>query len=600
VAAVLLASGVALHANEEPWTKVATPHFTILTPAGEATARAWAVELEQFRRALHAVVPVPVHKLRPVTVVLFKTHKAMQPFLPLENGRPAAMGGFFVRADEINTMMLSLDAGEEETRHTIFHEAVHWYFSAVEGPMPLWLGEGLAELYATFELTDAKTYTFGNPINSYLALLRREPFMPLTRLFGTGRESLLYNEGTKASIFYAQSWAVVHYLFHGEGSPGREVIGRYLTLLGTAASPDEAFEQAFGGTYGEIEKKLRRYIERGRYRAYRYPRATDDIARLLSVARASPADLELARGSLLLGARNPEAAEPHLLAAAAHAPKDPRPWELLGNIALARRDFDAALSTLSKAAAAGSTNYLVYHNLGVAHFPPSLVPGLRFYSHDPVEMDKAAANFRRAIALAPAHVNSYEGLAGLISAMQTFDPGDFALLRRGAKLAPDNPVIETGLAAAEIRSGNVADGRARLERLLAGREDSGGRGIEFARKVLSNERLKADLQEVDQLAKQRRYVDALAVIESALQREPEGAQRDVLERTQRSLQNYRTIALAVERANAADFAGARDALNGLLAEEPEARVKADAERLLREIERHEAKQREWNARPRSR
>ncbi|HEY1109913.1 MAG TPA: hypothetical protein VGE76_14790, partial [Opitutaceae bacterium] len=88
-AGLLLALGVALRAEQpETWTKVTSPYFTILTPAGESTAREWAVELEEFRRGMQAFVPVPVDKLRPVTVVLFATEKAMEPYLPLENGHP--------------------------------------------------------------------------------------------------------------------------------------------------------------------------------------------------------------------------------------------------------------------------------------------------------------------------------------------------------------------------------------------------------------------------------------------------------------------------------------------------------------------------------
>lgn len=572
----------------EIWTKVTSPHFTILTPADEATARAWAVELEQFRRGLQTIVPVPVEHLRPVTVVLFKTQRAMEPYLPLENGQPANMGGFFVRADEINTIMLSLAGEKEEIRHTVFHEAVHWYLSAFGGPMPLWLGEGLAELYATFELTSAKTYTIGKPIDSYVSLLRREPFMPLTRLFGTGRESLLYNEGNRTSIFYAQSWALVHYVFHGEGSPGRQAILRYLTLLPTARSEDEAFETAFGATYGAFEARLRNYIRRGSYRPHRYRRATGDISRLLKVSRAAPGDLELAQGSLLLGARNPEAAEPHLLRAVVLAPADPRGWELLGHIAVARHDYEAAAESLTKAASAGSTNYLVYHNLGVAHFPPSVVSGLTLAAHDAQAMDRAAANYRIAIRLAPSHIGSYEALAGLMHGLQTFEPADLDLLARGIKLAPGNPTIETGIAAGEIRSGRAAEGRKRLERLLEGNEEVSDRGLDFARRVLASETLKAEMDEIETLAKQGRFDAALELVTRALERDLDPTQRQTLETAQRSLTHYRTIAAAVERANGGDTTGARSVLNELLALGPERPIKADAERLLREIEKHDA------------
>ncbi|MES2695571.1 MAG: tetratricopeptide repeat protein [Verrucomicrobiota bacterium] len=574
-------------APADVWTKVTSPHFTILTSAGESTAREWATVLEEFRRGMQAIVPVPVDKLRPVTVVLFKTDKAMEPYLPLEKGKPARIGGYFVRANEINVIMLSLDGGDEEVRHTIFHEAVHWHLSAFEGPMPLWLGEGLAELYATFKLTDEKTYTFGAPLTHAIRLLRREPLMPLSRLFGTGTESLLYNEGDRASIFYAQSWALVHFILFGEGSPGRDSIMRYLELLPTAQSADEAFVTAFGTNHGAIEKRLRTYIMRGSYRMHRYPRTTADIAKLLKVSRAAPGDIEQAKGLLLLGAQKTEAAEASLRRAVVLAPKDPRGWELLGQIALERKDYTEALEVLTKAMAAGSTNYLVYHNLGVSYFPPSMLPNVAFVAHDPVQMDKAAASFRMAIQLAPAHVESYEGLAGMMHGMQSQDPGDMDLLARGARLAPNNARIEAGIAAGEFRAGRGKDGRERLERLLAKHGDSEEGGVRFARKMLANEVLKVEMEEIDRLAKQSRFDEALAVVDRGLARDLEAAHRQALETAQRSLRSYRTIAGAVERANRGEVEAARKALDELLADKPERAIKADAERLLREITRHE-------------
>lgn len=580
----------------EIWTKVTSPHFTILTPADEATARAWAVELEQFRRGLQTIVPVPVEHLRPVTVVLFKTQRAMEPYLPLENGQPANMGGFFVRADEINTIMLSLAGEKEEIRHTVFHEAVHWYLSAYEGPMPLWLSEGLAELYATFELRDAKTYSFGNPINHYRVLLLRGGFMPLSRLFGIGRESLLYNEGTRTSIFYAQSWAFVHYLFYGEGSPGSGAILRYLQLLSTAPSPDEAFEEAFGTTHGAIEQKLRSYIARGTYRRHVYPRSTDDITRLLKTEPAAPGDVEVAQGSLLIGAQKLEDAETYLRRAVALAPQDPRGWELLGHIAVTRKDFATATEVLTKAADAGSKNHLVYHNLAVTHFPAPEVPGLPFAVHDPVEMDKAAANYRIAIRLAPAYLGSYEGLAGLMHGMQTFEPGDLELLERGLRLSPTNVTIETGIAAGEFRAGRAAEGRARLERLLAERGDEREPGVRFARDVLARETLKAEMEEVNALGRARKFEEALAIVERALGRDLDPVNRRMVESMRRQLEGYRTVAQAVEQANRGEVASARQSLEALLEREPERGIREDAERLLREIEKLETWAREREGR----
>jgi hypothetical protein len=287
--------------------------------------------------------------------VLFKENRAMEPFAPVENGRPVKIGGFFVRANDINTIMLSVARNDSDTRKVIFHEAVHWHLSAREGFMPLWLAEGLAEVYATFEMSKAKTYAFGAEFEAHVARLREDSLLPLPKLVGIGRDSLLYNEGTRTSIFYAQSWAIVHFLYFGQNSPGRAAVHRYLELLPVVRSPDDAFLTAFGADYATLEQQLRRYVSTVATTNMFTTIHTDDVAPAVEGDAAAQADIELAQGSLLLGARSPEDAEPYLGRAANLAPSDARAWELLGHVAVRRWDFATALVMLTRQFAAGST-----------------------------------------------------------------------------------------------------------------------------------------------------------------------------------------------------------------------------------------------------
>jgi tetratricopeptide (TPR) repeat protein len=571
---------------EEKWVKAATEHFTILTPAGEPLARKWAIEFEQFRRGLQAAVPVPVERLRPVTVVLFKENRAMAPYAPLENGRPVRIGGFFVRANDVNTIMLSVARNDTETRRVIFHEAVHWHLSAREGFMPLWLAEGLAEVYATFELPNAKTYAFGAAFEEHVDRLREESLLPLPKLVGIGRDSLLYNEGTRASIFYAQSWAFVHFLFFGEKSPGRASVQRYLELLPNVRSPDDAFLTAFGSDYGTLERQLRRYIINGRYHKHVHQQTTDDLARRLVVSAASPADVELAKGSLLLGARSPEDAEPHLGRAASLAPSDPRAWELLGNIAVRRRDHATALVVLTKAVEAGSTSYLVYHNLALARLPELTQPWMPNPAIDPQVLDTAAADFRKAIQLSPSYLQSYEGLAGVMRGLATSVPGDLDLLARGLAQAPGNTMIEAGIAAAEVRAGRVAEGRARLERLCARHPHAETPGMTFARRLLENETLQAEIAEINRLSREKRWNDVIALADRALTRPLEAPARQFMEDVRQRTRGYQEINVAIAAANRGESDEAVPILKALLETKPEPAVEAEAQRVLREIEKH--------------
>jgi tetratricopeptide (TPR) repeat protein len=569
--------------EEEVWVKAANEHFTILTTAGSNVAKKWAIELEQFRRGLQAAVPVAVERLRPVTVVLFDHDRAMQSFAPLENGRPVKIGGFFVRANDVNTIMLSVRRKARETRHVIFHEAVHWHLSAREGFMPLWVGEGLAEVYATFEMPTARTYAFGAAFEDHVDQLQAESLLPLPKLVGIGRDSLLYNEGMRTSIFYAQSWAFVHFLFFGEKSPGPDAVQRYLELLPVVRSPDDAFLTAFGADYATLERQLRAYITGGRYHKHMYHRSTDDIARGVTVGDAALSDIELAKGSLLLGGRSPEEAEPHLGRAAELAPSDPRAWELLGHIAVGRRDYTTALAVLTKAIAAGSRSYLAFYHLGVSRLPELTQPWMPNPAIDPQVLEAAAADFRTAIRLSPSHVASYEGLAGVMRGLPAYIPSDLELLVRGLAQSPGNTMIEAGIAAAELRGGRVADGRSRLERLCARHPNTRSAGMDFARRLLASEIVQAEIAEINRLTMERQWDEALALADGALARDLEPAARQFMEKARGRMSGYRRLQTAAELANRADFAGAAQTLEELLATQPEIALATDARRLLREI-----------------
>jgi tetratricopeptide (TPR) repeat protein len=571
-------------AGDDEWVKVSMDHFTILTPAGGHVARKWAIELEQFRRGLQAAVPVPVHRLRPVTVVLFRNERDMGAFAPLEKGQPVKIGGFFVRANDINTIMLSLARNDTETRRVIFHEAVHWHLSARDHPMPLWLAEGLAEVYATFT-TDSKTYSFGIEFEEHVARLREESLLPLPKLVGLGRDSLLYNEGTRTSIFYAQAWAFVHFLFYGEKSPGPTAVQRYLDLLPRVRSPDDAFLTAFGSDYSTLERQLRRYITNGRYRKHVLTRSTDDLGRELKVVPALAADIELAKGSLLLVTRTPEDAEPFLGRAAELAPNDSRPWELLGNVAMSRHDFETARTVLTKALDAGSRSHLVYHNLAVARLPELTQPWIPNQTIDSHLLDVVAADFRKAIELSPTHVASYEGLASVVRGLTTYTPADLELLTRGLAQAPGNTMIEAGLAAVEVRAGRASDGRARLERLCAKHPAVKSPGMIYARRLLETETFQSEVDRITALSTENRFDDAIAIADGALGRQLEPAWREFMENVRRRMGGYKIVCAAVELANRGELAAAKKSLGEVLANDPDVVVMKEAQRVLQEISR---------------
>ena len=125
-----------------------------LTAVGDTTPAALrdvARRLEQFRIALASVVsdarrPLPL----PTLVYVFASRAAIQPFLPLRDGRPAALRGYFHRDADQYALAMSMDE-DEESASIVFHEYTHLLVQRAR-TLPIWLNEGLAEYFSTFAL----------------------------------------------------------------------------------------------------------------------------------------------------------------------------------------------------------------------------------------------------------------------------------------------------------------------------------------------------------------------------------------------------------------------------------------------------------------
>ena len=466
--AILLAAGAASAGAEGVWTCVQSAHFSVLTPAGEAHAAAWAVAMEQFYQAMNAGLgrknpPSPP----PVTVVLFRRDRDFAPYRPLEHGRPARLGGFFIRADDINVIALSLDGENAELQRTIQHETVHWYFSTRGRPLPPWLEEGLAEAYSTFHRADATHGVFGEPIPAHLRLLRRQGLVPLEQLVATKRGAIEYNETLRTGIFYAESWLFAHFLiFGGDSEPGQN-LGRYEAALDRGMDPAEAFRRCLGSGGPDLMAKLQNYLNNQNFRHAVVPIDGGEIARSLHSRPARPGEVELALGSILLATRSEAEAEAHLQRAIELLPGEPRPWECLGQLDLVYSHPEAAARAYAQAADFGSTNYRAFYNFALARlgYRPETLEEVPMAIASDVRPSLDA--LERALALQPDFVAGYRIFGWLMGSSRGARPEDRALLERGLTLAPLDLLIASGLGAAEIKTGREETGRLRLQRLIA-------------------------------------------------------------------------------------------------------------------------------------
>ncbi|HEV7499998.1 MAG TPA: hypothetical protein VGQ33_08350, partial [Vicinamibacteria bacterium] len=92
-----------------------------------------------------------------------------------------------------------------------------------------------------------------------LQLLQERAPLPIETLLAADAASPLYNERDRSSIFYGQSWAVVHYLMHGDRGAQLPRLASYLNLIGKGVDSVEAGRQAFGDLKA-FERQVASYV----------------------------------------------------------------------------------------------------------------------------------------------------------------------------------------------------------------------------------------------------------------------------------------------------------------------------------------------------
>ena len=416
---------------KDNWLRVQTTNFTLVGNASEKDLREVATKLEQFRDVFTklfatAKFNTPV----PTTVLVFKSMSSYKPFA-LPNA-----AGYFQKGEDVNYITLSTDPTQDPFS-TIYHEYVHLLVDNTSGNVPAWFNEGLAEYYSTLSIEEGRKVHLGELIPYHLMTLREGKLYPLRTLFAVDHYSPEYNEGSKRGMFYAESWALVHYLILGNNGQRLPQLGKFLQLLNSGRTIDEAVSQAFQTDVLTLEKELKKYIEGHTFRMQiaTFERKLEFDSEF-TTSPLSEADAQAYLGDLLLHVNRLNDADTRLQQALSLDQKQPMARASLGILRARQGRFDEAKKNLQEAANANSANYLVHYYYAYALSREGMDANNMIYTYASQTATTMRAELNKAIELNPKFPESYSLLVFINTVMNEDLDRSIELLKKALSLSP--------------------------------------------------------------------------------------------------------------------------------------------------------------------
>jgi predicted negative regulator of RcsB-dependent stress response len=354
---------------DDKWQHFRSDNFELYSRNREADSRELLHDLELLRAFFLETNKLTERRRVEVTVYYFRSEKDFRSYASETYGPNHKFAGFYVQG--VDRAVIYLIPGQDaiSTRQLIFHEYIHHLFRVTENSPPTWFNEGMAELFSTL-LPKADTIEFGHPVPGRVWQARNESLLPLEQLFAVDHSSAVFRQGEHTGLFYAESWALLHYLYFGDSKIPAQKRKIFLGLVLANGFKDAAdmrtvFRDVFGMDYPEMVRKLDNYLTGGRYTWGRMPLPKTAASSSYAMRPVARPEINLRLAELALRVNRSPLAKLALLRAVDSDPADTRPLELLGADALRDQDTQRARERWERAAEAGTQNAAIYRELGL-------------------------------------------------------------------------------------------------------------------------------------------------------------------------------------------------------------------------------------------
>lgn len=427
----------------DQWYLLAAPRFEVYALAGDPVsagknAREALTSFEDVRAVMARTLHMEWDQPAPTRIVSFQTSRQFKPFAP-----NAAGGTYASNAESRDYFILT----ESDADHLPvgLHQYVHLVLQRAGWKLPVWLSEGLAEMFSNLKPGEGSALV-GTPLKDHVEELKSVKWLDINALTAVDEKSPLYNEGNRNGQFYAESWALVHMLCLGQhyGDQFAKMLGAFEDGKSTA----EAWQLAYGRTPAQVYADLQAYVKNPLLAAS-FPIAPDAGA---DAAPRAATELEsgLVTADLLSAMNRKDQAAAAYEKLSKQFPAAPELAESLGYQALRNGDAGAARRYFEQALPETKDPQMCYH--------------LAMVYHDSGERgDKLIAALAKAVSLKPDYADARFQLG-----LAQYNRGDYraaiAALAPIQSISPDHAaMLYSALGFAYLQTGDTANARKSLE-----------------------------------------------------------------------------------------------------------------------------------------
>jgi tetratricopeptide (TPR) repeat protein len=281
LAVLCLAIAPVSRGDDQPhWLRISTDHFIVLTDAGAKKGHEIVARFEQMRAVFGDLMGrQKLVMAEPMEIIAIGNPTIYEQIAPSASSNPQVAQGFFLWGED--RIYIVLNASVPDCWRAIEHPLAHYFLNFNYPPTQPWFDEGFAEYFASLYFTPKKTELGSDPelllqqpattplgtsvaavpaagLKSLTEILQSPVWLNLSDVLDMKNRVVNGQEGTHHTLFYAQSWMLVHYLLAKDKF---SELGTYFGLVeGQHVPSAQAVEKAFGMPVAQLDQAVKDYF----------------------------------------------------------------------------------------------------------------------------------------------------------------------------------------------------------------------------------------------------------------------------------------------------------------------------------------------------